>query len=246
MIKRIAAAAVALVIACAGCAPDNDTDAVLVLAAASLTDAFAEIEIAFESSNPSVDVQLSFAGSSSLREQILQGAPADVFASANQTTMQTVIDDGAALKATPFASNQLVIAVPESNPGDVIGIEDFARSELFVGLCGVGVPCGDFARQSLAQAGVEPSVDSNESSARALLTKLELGELDLGIVYVTDLRSSGDVVGIALPATARVDARYPIATLVDAPNSQGASAFVDFVLSAEGQSILASHGFERP
>lgn len=221
---------------------------VLVFAAASLTDAFADIETAFESEYPGVDVQLNLAGSSSLREQILEGAPADVFASANQSNMDQLIEAGEVDGDAPvFAANLLQIAVPAGNPAGVAGLEDFAREELLIGLCAEGVPCGDFAREALANAAVEASIDTNEPDVRALLTKIGADELDAGIVYVTDVTAADDLVeGVDIAEDVNVVASYPIAPLDGAPNPDAAAAFVDFVLSEEGQAILVSYGFAAP
>jgi molybdate transport system substrate-binding protein len=221
---------------------------VLIFAAASLTDAFAEVEAAFEAENPGVDVQLNLAGSSSLREQILEGAPADVFASANQSNMDQVIEAGEVDGDAPvFVANLLQIAVPAGNPAGVAGLEDFAREELLIGLCAEGVPCGDFGREALTNAGVEASIDTNEPDVRALLTKIGADELDAGIVYVTDVLAAGDLIeGIDIADDQNVVASYPIAPLAEAPNPEAAAAFVEFVLSEEGQSILVSYGFAAP
>jgi molybdate transport system substrate-binding protein len=221
---------------------------VLVSAAASLTDAFAEVETQFETANHGVDVVLNLGPSSGLREQILEGAPADVFASANTSNMDQVAEAGeVAGESQVFARNLLQIAVPSGNPAGVTGLEDFGRDELLIGLCAVGVPCGDFAREALANAGVTPSIDTNEADVRALLTKVELGELDAGITYVTDVASTGGAVdGVDIPEDANVVAEYPIAVLANAPNPDAASAFVDFVLSDEGQEILDDFGFAAP
>lgn len=221
---------------------------VLVFAAASLTDAFAEVETAFEDEYPDVDLQLNLAGSSSLREQIVEGAPADVFASANKSNMDQVIDAGEVDgDARVFVENLLQIAVPAGNPADVGALDDFARQDLLIGLCAEGVPCGDFAREALANAGVEASIDTNEPDVRALLTKIGADELDAGIVYVTDVLAAGDLVeGIDIPQEANIVASYPIAPLAGAPNPEAAEAFVEFVLSGEGRSILESFGFAAP
>lgn len=218
-----------------------------VSAAASLTDAFTEIAAAFESAHPDTDVVLNFGGSSALREQILEGAPVDVFASANMPTMDSVVSQGEVSGgAQTFARNRLEIAVPPGNPGNVTGLVDFSRPGLLIGLCARGVPCGDFAREALSTAGVNPSIDSNEPDVRSLLTKIELGELDAGIVYATDVESSdGGVEGVGIPASDNVTATYPIAVLASAPNPEGARAFVDFVL-ADGQAVLSRYGFETP
>jgi len=247
MIKRAAWSAVLFAaIVLSSCGGQDEGEVVLVMAASSLTNAFSEIELAFESAHPEIDVQLNLAGSASLREQILQGAPADVFASANSATMQAVLDAGEATTSVTFATNTLQIAVPLDNPGAVTGIADLANEDLLVGLCGEQVPCGQFARQALEQAGVVASVDTNEGDVRALVTKLEAGELDVGIVYATDVLSSNEITGIALPATTDVVVAYPIAQLTNAANEDGARQFVEFVLSVEGQAILASTGFASP
>jgi molybdate transport system substrate-binding protein len=219
-----------------------------VSAAASLTDAFAEVEAAFETANPGVDVVMNLGSSSSLRQQILEGAPADVFASANPSNMDQVVAAGqAAGEPTTFALNLLQIAVPAGNPAGITGLHDFANEEFLIGLCAEDVPCGDFGRQALANAGVVPAIDTNEPDVRALLTKLEAGELDAGITYVTDVLSSGGAVeGIAIPGEVNVVAAYPIVALTSAPNPAGAAAFVAFVLSDPGQTILASYGFTSP
>jgi molybdate transport system substrate-binding protein len=219
----------------------------LVSAAASLTDAFAEVETAFEAANPGVDVVLNLGSSSSLREQILEGAPADVFASANTSNMDQVVEADAASDPHIFATNLLQIAVPDGNEAGVTGLDDFANEDLLIGLCAEDVPCGDFARQALEKAGVNPSIDTNEPDVRALLTKIEAGELDAGIVYVTDvLSTAGSVEGIDISQEDNVVASYPIAALTAAPNPDAAAAFVEFILSAQGQAILQDFGFTAP
>jgi molybdate transport system substrate-binding protein len=220
----------------------------LVSAAASLTDAFAEVEAAFEIANPGVDVVLNLGASSSLREQILEGAPADVFASANASNMDQVVEGGeAAGDPEIFVRNLLQIAVPAGNPAGVTGLEDFANEELLIGLCDEDAPCGDFARAAMEKAGVTPSIDTNEPDVRALLTKVEAGELDAGITYVTDVISTGGGAdGVDIPEVVNVVADYPIAALVNAPNPDAAAAFVEFVRSAAGQVILTSYGFSSP
>jgi molybdate transport system substrate-binding protein len=129
----------------------------------------------------------------------------------------------------------------------ITGLDDFDRDELLIGLCAEAVPCGSFAREALRKAGVVAAVDTNEPDVRALLTKIEAGELDAGITYVTDVVSTGGSVGgIDIPAAVNVVAAYPIATLEAASNPGGAAVFVSFVLSDEGSAILASHGFGTP
>jgi len=221
---------------------------VLVFAASSLTNAFADLEAAFEVANPMTDVQVNVAGSSALREQILAGAPADVFASASETIMSQLIAAGEVSdEPAKFAGNSLEIVVPAGNPGGVSGLGDFARRDLLVGLCGEGVPCGDLARAALAKAGVEISIDTNELDVRSLLTRVAVDELDAGIVYVTDVAAAGDSVeGIEIGAEHNVVATYPIAVLVGAQNPAAGAVFVKFVLSDEGQAILAGYQFVAP
>jgi molybdate transport system substrate-binding protein len=220
---------------------------ITVFAAASLTDAFDEVALAFEDANPGVTVAPSYAGSSALREQILDGAPADVFASANTSNMDAVVDAGEATAPTAFARNRLQIVVPAGNPAGVTGLADFAEADLLIGLCAEEVPCGQFGREALANAGVTPAVDTNEPDVRSLLTKVGAGELDAGLVYVTDVMAGGDTVeGVHIPAEQNVTALYPIAVLKRSENDVAAAAFVEFVLSAEGQQILGSFGFEAP
>lgn len=241
----VATCVVGMATACSGSSVEGE---LLVSAAASLTDAFAEVEAAFEEENPDVDVVLNLGSSSALREQILEGAPADVFASANMSNMDQVAEAGELSgEAEIFVTNSLQIAVPTGNPAGVTGLEDFAREELLIGLCTEDVPCGEFGRQALENAGVTPSIDTNEPDVRALLTKIEADELDAGITYVTDvLAASGTVEGIEIPAEVNVVAEYPIATLAGSPNPEAAAAWVEFVLSDEGQAILTSHGFTSP
>ena len=250
-------AVTALVFAAAACGDDGDStatpspggseleDEVVVFAASSLTDAFEEIGAAFESAHPGTSVTFNFAASTSLQEQILAGAPADVFASASTSSMDTVVEAGAAADAEAFAENQLEIVVPTGNPGDVTGLSDFGDEDLLIGLCAEEVPCGTFGLEALDQAGVTPSVDTYEPDVRSLLTKVELGELDAGIVYVTDVLAAGDAVeGIELGPEENVVATYPVAPVTEAPNAAAANEFVSLVRSADGQEILESYGFD--
>ncbi|MCP3937383.1 MAG: molybdate ABC transporter substrate-binding protein [Actinomycetia bacterium] len=233
--------------ACSGTTAD-DKSAVLVFAASSMTDAFAEIEVAFENAHPGTDVQINIAGSSSLREQILGGAPADVFVSADESNMGTLVIEGeVAGQPRPLVVNGLQLAVPAGNPAGVSSLGDLASSDLLVGLCAEQVPCGFLARGVLARAGVEPSPDTNEPDVRALLTKIGAGELDVGMVYRTDVISAGDLVeGIDIPDEYNLSTIYPIAQLEGAPNPAGAALFIEFVLSEAGRVILDGHGFGLP
>jgi molybdate transport system substrate-binding protein len=255
---RIAAIAslCVLVLACAGRGADagsgtgeraNEESTVLVFAAASLTDAFEEIAAAFEEATPGVSVQLNLGGSSSLREQILDGAPADVFASANMSNMDAVVAEDLARDPQIFATSDLQIVVPAGNPGGVEGLDDFARADLLIGLCASEVPCGAFGRQVLEAAGVDPAHDTDEPDVRALLSKVATGELDAGLVYRTDVIAAGDAVeGVDIPNALNVVAEYQVAALTDATNGAGATTFLDYLLSPEGRAILRSYGFGSP
>jgi molybdate transport system substrate-binding protein len=259
---------VALVGAMAACGDDDDTSSgggeaagsssqsgqsdlegsITVFAAASLTDAFDALGSAFEDANPGVSVEFSYGGSSDLRDQILAGAPADVFASANTSTMDAVAEAGS-IHGDPqtFVTNELEIAVPPGNDAGVEGLDDFGDDSLLIGLCDEQVPCGEFGREALDNAGVTPRPDTNEPDVRSLLEKIESGDLDAGIVYVTDVQAAGDrVEGIEIPEEDNVVARYPIAMLEGSSDEDVAGAFVDFVLSDQGQEILRSYGFGPP
>lgn len=231
----------------AGASASGLEGTITVFAAASLSDALSHVGAAFEEAHPDMAVELSFAGSSALREQILAGAPADVFASADASDMDQVVAGEAAAAPSAFAVNDLQIVVPTGNPAGITGLVDFADSDLLIGLCAAEVPCGRLGREALAKAGIMPAIDTDEPDARALLTKVETGELDAGIVYSTDVLSAGDAVeGVRMPADQNVIATYLIAALTDSGRKEAAEAFVDFVLSDEAQAILASYGFDSP
>ena len=243
MSARLAAAAVA-VLALAGCASPTPTPTdglsgtITVFAAASLTDSFHEIADAFSDEHPGVDVVLNFGGSSGLATQIVEAAPADVFAAASPATMKTVTD-AALAQSDPvdFASNVLEIAVAEGNPGGITGLKDFADPDTTIALCAVEVPCGAASATLFETAAITPSVDTYEQDVKAVLSKVEFGEVDAGLVYLTDVRESGlDGIPVDSPP---VD--YPIAALTDR-----GQAFVAFVLSAKGQAILTAAGFGAP
>lgn len=241
--------AAVLVLALSACGDGGGRDrTVVVFAAASLTDAFEEVAAGFEAAQEDVEVELNLAGSPTLREQIREGAPADVFASADEANMAALVAEGQiAGGVRVFATNLLQIAVPAGNPGRISGLEDFADEGLLLGLCAEGVPCGDLARRVLAHAGVRPAVDTEEPDVRSLLTKLGAGELDGGMVYVTDVVAAGaDVAGVPIPSEHNPPARYPIALLDEGADPRAAEAFVAFVLGGEGQAILAAHGFGTP
>lgn len=257
MTRMVTVALVATTLVLAGCASAaepslSQTDAALsgtvtVFAAASLTESFGDIEKQFEEQNPGVDVVLNFGGSSTLAEQIVQGAPADVFAAANPQTMTTVVDASLATEQTIFVTNTLEIVVPAWNPGGVTGLADLARPELAIALCAQEVPCGAATEQAFAAAGLVAAPDTLEQDVKAVLTKVRLGEVDAGIVYRTDVKAAGgDVVGIPFDEAEDVVNDYPISTLTDAPNPKPAKAFVEFVLSDAARSVFDETGFGVP
>lgn len=217
----------------------------VVFAAASLTDAFGEIADAFAVEHPDVKISFNFGGSSGLAEGIVTGAPVDVFAAASPATMQTVTDASLAADPEVFVQNILQIAVPTGNPGGVTSIEDFADADKVIALCAPEVPCGAAAARVFETAGIAPAPDTLEEDVRAALTKVELGEVDAAMVYRTDvLASDGRVEGIGFEEAGDAINDYPIVALDDAPNPDAADAFVEFVLSEDGQSILANAGFQ--
>ena len=218
-----------------------------VFAASSLTGSFEQIAEAFEAEHPGTDVVLNLGASSALAQQILSGAPVDVFAAASPATMATVVDAGDAGDPQVFVRNRLQIAVPADNPGGVTALADLARPELKIALCAPEVPCGAAAAEALSAAGVAASVDTLEQDVKAALAKVTLGEVDAALVYRTDVLAAGDrVEGIAFPEADDAVNDYPIAVTTGARNPDAAAAFVAFVLSSRGQAVLAGAGFDSP
>ncbi len=246
--------AVALVLAACGGTPPRDgrgdatSGTITVFAAASLADAFEAVGDAFVDAHPGSDVVLNDAGSQVLAGQIMEGAPVDVFASANPRHMAAVRDGGhVSGEPRAFAANRLAIAVEPGNPLGIDGLGDLSDPDLVVVLPAEEVPAGDYARQALADAGVRVSPASLEPNVRAALSKVALGEADASIVYSSDVvAADGRVTGVDIPAAVNVRATYPIAVMTGAPNPTGAEAFVDFLLGDEGQAILSDHGFMAP
>ncbi len=216
-----------------------------VFAAASLTAAFTEMADGFTAAHHDVEVALNFAGSNDLATQIQQGAPADVFASADTANMDKVGD----LVDTPqtFAGNRLAIAVAPGDPMHVEGLADLSRQDLKVVLAAPDVPAGKYAGEILERAGVSVTPVSLEITVKGVVTKVALGEADTGIVYVTDVTAAdGEIDSVEIPDAENVIASYPIATVAAGDDEIEAQAFLDFVLSAEGQKILAKYGFLPP
>lgn len=221
---------------------------ITVFAAASLTDAFGEIGTAFSAANPDATVTFNFAGSSDLVAQINQGAPADVFASADQNNMKKLTDvAGNQGEPATFATNLLAIITAPGNPLGITGVADLANPDLIVVTCAVEVPCGTYSQEIFTKAGITVTPDSFEENVRGVSSKVALGEADAGIVYATDVLAAGDqAAGVEIPADLNVIAQYPIVATTVAANPEVAAAFVEFVLGDEAQAILAGYGFTGP
>ncbi len=218
-----------------------------IFAAASLTASFNEVAVAFAKDNPSVTVKpIDYDGSSTLATQINEGAPADVFASADQANMDKVKDQLAG-GSTVFANNTLQIAVQKGNPKKITGLADLAKSGIQVVLCAPKVPCGAASQKILGLDAVAVKPVSEEQNVKAVITKVQSGNADAGLVYVTDVKATdGAVDGINIDGTERAANAYPIATLKGSHNPAVAKAFVQWVLSATGQAVLAKYGFVTP
>jgi molybdate transport system substrate-binding protein len=228
-------------------ASGSPSGSIAVFAAASLTEAFTAIGRAFEAASPGTKVTFNFGASSALAQQITSGAPADVFAAASAKNMQQVVDGKAANASTAFARNVLEIAVPPGNPAQVAGLADLGEPGVKVVLCQPQVPCGALAQTVLGKADVTVEPVSLEADVRSTLAKVQLGEADAALVYVTDVTAARDKVkGIEIPADVNAATTYPIATLSDSKNTGLAQAFVAYVLSSAGQSELRKAGFEAP
>jgi molybdate transport system substrate-binding protein len=220
---------------------------VAVFAAASLQGTFTTLAKQFEAAHRGVTVKLNFGASSALAQQINQGAPADVFASASVKNMTQVTSAGGASTSTNFAKNAMEIAVPPSNPANVGSVTDLAKAGVKVALCQPQVPCGSTAQQVFQNAKITVKPVTLEPDVKSTLTKVELNEVDAGVVYVTDVLAAGTKVkGVQIQPDVNASTQYPIATLTKAPNSAGAQAFTAYVLSPAGTSVLTAAGFEQP
>ena len=238
--------------------PENAGE-VTVFAAASLTDAFNQIATDLEAANPGLDLVFNFAGSQALVTQLTEGAKADVFASANSSQMNEAIEGGVISgEPSTFAHNRLAIVVPKDNPAGIASFAELGKDGVKLVLAAEDVPVGQYARQSICLAGADSAafgegfvdavagnIVSNETNVKNVLAKVQLGEADAGIVYVTDVtpKVAGDVTLIKIPDVVNVIASYPVATVVGG-NADAAAAFISYLLSPEGQATLASFGFQ--
>jgi molybdate transport system substrate-binding protein len=221
---------------------------ITVSAAASLTDVFPAIARAFQKRYPGTTVKFNYGGSSTLVTQVLAGAPVDVLATASEPTMWKAVTAGAVGRPLLFAKNTMAIAMPDDNPAGIRSLADLARPGVLVGLCDVSVPCGAAARDLLRLNNVTVTPVTRELDVRALLGKVMSGDLDAGIVYVTDVRSAaGKVASVSIPASLNVTTTYPIATVGRTPNPVLAQTFVNYVrYSLSAQGLLRAYGFAKP
>ncbi|HZQ28736.1 MAG TPA: molybdate ABC transporter substrate-binding protein [Acidimicrobiales bacterium] len=252
---KIAVWLVALSVVLGGCGPSTKTAAttlpltgnLTVFAAASLTEAFTAEKATLASKAPHLTVTYSFAGSQALVTQIQQGAPADVFASADQKSMQKLVDAGLVDAPRVFARNKLEIVVAPGNPKHITGLADLAQPGLVVVLEDPSVPAGAYSRQALQKAGVTVKPKSLELDVKSTLAKVTSGEADAAIVYVSDVQSAGTrATGVAIPDAQNVVATYPVAVVKASKNHAAATAFVDEVVSGSGQAALRHQGFLAP
>jgi molybdate transport system substrate-binding protein len=233
-----------------------------VLAASSLTEAFTEIAKSFESLHPGVSVVISFANSQLLAQQLAQGAPADIFASASLKYMQSAVDTGRVAKdsAKVFARNKLIVIYPKTNPAQITSLQDLVKPGIKIVMGDKTIPIGSYALTFLENASkdaeftpgykdnVLANVVSYEDNVKSVVTKVILGEADAGIVYFSDVSGEplGKVSMLTIPDALNVVAEYPIAVVSDSKVPELAKEFIDFVLSMDGQAVLAKYGFLSP
>jgi molybdate transport system substrate-binding protein len=262
MMRRFAVIAASLaVVAMAGCSSSGSpsssstssssepaaTGTITVFAAASLQGSFTTLGQQFDAAHPGDTVKFSFGPSSGLATEITSGAPADVFASASPKNMDTVVAAGDASNPQDFAKNTAEIAVPPSNPANVTSLTDLAKSSVKVATCQPQVPCGVLASEVFKNAGITVKPVTQEPDVKSTLNQVELGNVDAGIVYVTDVMAAGaKVKGITIPANDNASTLYPIASISNSKHLSVAQQFVAYVLSPTGQQVLATAGFEKP
>ena len=220
---------------------------ITVFAAASLTESFTTLGKQFEAAHPGDTVKFSFGPTSGLAEQITSGAPADVFASAAPANMDQVVKAGDASNPQDFARNTAEVATPPNNPGNVSSVNDLAKKSVKVALCQPQVPCGVVAAEVFKNAGITVKPVTLQPDVKSVLTQVETGNVDAGMVYVTDVMAAGSKVkGVTIPASMNASTLYPIATIKGSKHESIAKEFVDYVLSPAGQQVLTAAGFEKP
>ncbi len=256
LVTRLAAVATVIGLAVTGCSSPDDASStsgadggkLVVFAAASLKKSFTEIGEQFKTDNPGSDIEFNFAGSSDLVTQLTQGAPADVFASADSKNMdKAATADLLAGEAVNFASNTLTIVTAPGNPKKISSFKDLAQPGLSVVVCAPQVPCGSAAEKVEKATGVQLNPVSEESQVTDVLNKVTTGQADAGLVYVTDAQGAGDkVTAVAFPESADAVNTYPIAVLTQSKDPDLAGKFVDLVTGEAGQKVLSAAGFAKP
>jgi molybdate transport system substrate-binding protein len=230
-----------------GASPAASTGTITVFAAASLTESFTQLGKQFQAAHPGDTVKFSFGPSSGLAEQINNGAPADVFASAAPANMQQVVSAGNASSPQNFAKNFMEVATPPDNPGNVESVKDLADDSVKVALCQPQVPCGAVAAEVFKNASITVKPVTLQPDVKSVLTQVETGNVDAGMVYVTDVKAAGSKVnGVTISASDNASTLYPIATISSSTHKSIAQAFMNYVLSPAGQQVLAAAGFQKP
>jgi molybdate transport system substrate-binding protein len=225
----------------------STTGTITVFAASSLTETFTQLGKQFDAAHPGDTVKFSFGPSSGLATQISSGAPADVFASASPKNMDALVTPGDAASPQNFAKNVMEVAVPPKNPAKVTSVNDLAKKSVKVALCQPAVPCGVVAAKVFKNAGIKVTPVTLQPDVKSVLTQVELGSVDAGVVYVTDVMAAGTkVMGVTIPANDNASTLYPIATISSSKHKSIAQAFVSYVLSPAGQQVLTAAGFEKP
>jgi molybdate transport system substrate-binding protein len=252
--RRPTAIAVAAALAVTGCSSsgsnqpsggDGLSGSITVSAASSLTEAFDTLQDRFTKAHPGTKITISDGASSDLATQIANGAPIDVFASASTTNMADVRDQ--VINPVIFVTNTLEIATPPSNPAHITSVTDLARPGVKVAVCAPEVPCGVVAAEVFKNAKISVHPVADEQDVKSTLAAVEAGEVDAGMVYVTDVRAAGDKVkGVQIPAGINASTEYPIAVLKDSQHVDLAKAFVDYVLSRAGKKVFMADGFSEP
>ena len=234
--------------AAAPAASTGPSGTLTVSAAASLTDVLPVIAKAFEKRFPGVSVKFNFGGSSALVEQVIAGAPVDVLATASESTLWKATNAGLTGRPLLFAKNTMAIAMPQDNRAGVTGLTDLQKPGVLVGVCAASIPCGSAANQIFAKSFLTVRPVTQELDVRALLGKIQTGEIDAGIVYVTDVKAAGkSISSVPIPRDQNVFTTYPIASINDAPNPAAAAAFVSYVrYTPSAQGILRAYGFAKP
>jgi molybdate transport system substrate-binding protein len=220
---------------------------ITVFAAASLMGTFTQLGKQFDAAHPGDTVKFSFGPSSGLATQLTSGAPADVFASAAPANMDTVVTAGDAANPQDFAKNTMEVAVPPNNPAKVKSVNDLAKSSVKVALCQPQVPCGVVAAEVFKNASIKVKPVTLQPDVKSVLTQVELGSVDAGMVYVTDVMAAGSKVkGVQIPSSDNASTLYPIATITNSKHKSIAQSFVAYVLSPAGQQVLTAAGFQTP